>query len=311
MEESRYLVRFNSFFNSEKLSSTYKPVFVKSLISISDYDEQNLQRLVGQQWIKRENDKLRIDLNFIALRYIQYYWEFHFKFKLKQSHSPQDANINKIFRKLQNDPKTPSLKSLASDDFSTLRKEVIRNSIKPEVLIHLDKQKDLYERIPQEDYIIVAYSIVPFLKKYRAILIAATNYMITRYLEKINFVPRIAEKVSGSIPRNYLTDEEKNIILKMHNSCFYCGTKPSSECYCMDHVIPFNFIFQTEIFNIVPACLDCNSKKSDRLPTQEIFNKVKQRNRQLALRQDYTEDWYQKLYDSCVSAYHGNRLYFT
>jgi hypothetical protein len=159
------MVRFNSFFNSEKLSSTYKPVFVKSLIAISDYDEQNLQRLIGQQWIKRENDKLRVDLNFIALRYIQYYWEFYFKFKLKQSHSPQDANINKIFRKLQNDPKTPSLKSLASDDFSTLRKEVIKNSIKPEVLIHLDKQKDLYERIPNEDYILVDYRIAPFLKK--------------------------------------------------------------------------------------------------------------------------------------------------
>jgi hypothetical protein len=75
--------------------------------------------------------------------------------------------------------------------------------------------------------------------------------------------------------------------------------------------VSFNFIFQTEIFNIVPACPDCNSRKSERLPTQEIFDKVKQRNKQLGLRQDYTEDWYQKLYDSCVAAYHGNRLYFT
>jgi hypothetical protein len=53
--EERYLARFNSFFNSERLSSTYKPVFVKSLIAISEYDEQNSQRLIGQQqWIKRE-----------------------------------------------------------------------------------------------------------------------------------------------------------------------------------------------------------------------------------------------------------------
>ena len=27
-------------------------------------------------------------------------------------------------------------------------------------------------------------------------------------------------------PRIYLTDEEKNIILKIHDSCFYCGTMP-------------------------------------------------------------------------------------
>ena len=45
--EERYLARFNSFFSSEKLSSTYKPVFVISLIAISDYDEQNPQKLIA------------------------------------------------------------------------------------------------------------------------------------------------------------------------------------------------------------------------------------------------------------------------
>lgn len=107
--EDRYLLRFNTFFNSAILSLTVrnfqariKPVFVKSLIVISDYnEEQSLQRLVGQRWISRQNNKLRVDLNFIAIRYIQYFWEFYFKFKLKQSHSPQDANINRILRTLK------------------------------------------------------------------------------------------------------------------------------------------------------------------------------------------------------------------
>jgi hypothetical protein len=65
-KEDRHLLRFNTFFNSEKLSSTYKPVFVKSLIAISDYDEQNLHRLIGHKWITRHSDKLKVDLNFIA-----------------------------------------------------------------------------------------------------------------------------------------------------------------------------------------------------------------------------------------------------
>ena len=133
--------------------------------------------------------------------------------------------------------------------------------------------------------------------------------MITRYLEKINFVPRVAEKVSGSIPHTYLTTEEKQIILRMHDSCFYCNANALS--YYMDHVVPFNFIYQTEIFNIVPACINCNSKKSDRLPTQEIFDRVKDRNNKLRLRNDYTKDWYQKLYESCLTFYQGNRLPFS
>jgi len=307
-KEDRYLLRFNTFFNSEKLSSTYKPVFVKSLIAISDYDEQNLHRLIGHNWIKRKNDKLKVDLNFIAIGYIRCFWELYFKFRLKQSHSPQDANINRILRTLKDVPKTPTLSSLAGEEFSSLRQEVIRNSI-PEVLIHLDRQQDLYERVLHEDYIIVDYSIVHFFARYKAILIAALNFMITRYLEKINFVPRIAEKVSGIIPRTYLTNEEKETILKLHDSCFYCTAKTPN--YYMDHVVPFNFIYQTEVFNIVPACVNCNSRKSDRLPTQEIFNKVKERNRKMTLRADYTEDWYQKLYESCMASYHGARVYFS
>ena len=133
--------------------------------------------------------------------------------------------------------------------------------------------------------------------------------MITRYLEKINFVPRIAEKVSGKIPRTLLTYEEKQTILKIHDSCFYCNAKILN--YSLDHVVPFNFIYQTEIFNIVPSYINCNSLKSDRLPTQKIFDEVKIRNRRLTLREDYTEDWYQKLYESCAVTYHGTRPYFS
>ena len=54
-------------------------MFVKSLIAISDYDEQNLHRLIGHNWITRHNDKLRVDLNFIAIRYIQYFWNLYQK----------------------------------------------------------------------------------------------------------------------------------------------------------------------------------------------------------------------------------------
>ena len=80
---------------------------------------------------------------------------------------------------MKNIPKTPTMNSLA-EEFSSLRQEVIKNSIKPEVLIHLDRQRDLYERVLHEDYIIVDYIIVHFFARYKAILIAALNFMITR-----------------------------------------------------------------------------------------------------------------------------------
>jgi hypothetical protein len=72
---------------------------------------------------------------------------------------------------------------------------------------------------------------LPFIAKYKAILLAALNYMITRYLEKINFVTRIAEKVSGNIPRTGLTSKEKQIILRIHDSCLESGLENNSQIF--------------------------------------------------------------------------------
>jgi hypothetical protein len=193
--EEKYLSRFNTFFNSEKLSSTYKPVFLKSLFPISFYDNVTPKRLIGYQCFKTEGNKMNIDLNFIAIRSINFYWELYSKFKLRKSHSLQDANINRILQNVISDSRVPTLQALVGQNYSSLRTNVIKNSIKPEVLIHLDNKKELYESTSRENFITVNYSLVHFFTKYRDILIPGLNYTITRYLEKINLTPRIAEKV--------------------------------------------------------------------------------------------------------------------
>lgn len=104
-KEKNYLSRFNAFFSSERLSITYKPVFLKSLIPISEYTQDTIT-LVGSQWIQIKDKTLMVDLNFIAIRYLQFYWELYFKFNLRQSHSPKDANINRILKKIKNDLNT-------------------------------------------------------------------------------------------------------------------------------------------------------------------------------------------------------------
>ena len=97
---------------------------------------------------------------------------------------------------------------------------MINKSIKPEVLIHLDPVGDLYKQNIGNNSIIIDKWLVDFFQNYKGILLAALNFMITRYLEKINFVPRIAEKVAGSIPRTHLNNKEKTILLELNDSCF-------------------------------------------------------------------------------------------
>jgi hypothetical protein len=81
-----------------------------------------------------------------------------------------DLNISNSFLEIEKkDRKTPDLKTLASEQFTSLRKEVIRSSIMPEVLVHLDPRQELY----RQNYILLNLDIVAFFAKYKGIMIPA------------------------------------------------------------------------------------------------------------------------------------------
>jgi len=307
--ELDYLSKFNSFFNTAKFSSTYKLVFLKSIMDISEFDESNKKSVLGHDWIKQNGKVLRVDLDFIAVRYAKYYWDMFFKFRLRQSQHPDDVSIHKFFTKDGEPIRPPKIEDLASKDYDVLRKQIITASISPQVLKKLIGEIDFYKRIPYKPYIEFDSRIVSFLHKFRGILIPAINYHLTRYLEKRNSSLQIAEKVSGKVPRDYLTPKEKKYLMRFHKKCFYCD-KHDLDDYHIDHVIPFDYVFHTDVFNCVPACVDCNSSKSNRLPKEEFFDKVVIRNEKIKTKPNYSKEWYEKLYKDCIFEYHRKRKFF-
>lgn len=78
----------------------------------------------------------------------------------------------------------------------------------------------------------------------------------------------------GNIARAYVMEFQQG-------KCYYCGHrlddnndhKPRA-----DHFIPWVFVRNSLPENLVYACNNCNSNKSDRLPGISIFNKLLQRN---------------------------------
>jgi hypothetical protein len=255
-------------------------------------------------------DKLQVELDFLAIRFAKYYWDMYYRFRLRQSHNPTDVNIHKFFKDTdKNLLRPPTLEDLADKEHQELRRNIIKRSIKPEVLGKLNKDLGLYEIVKGKNYILFEHGIVEFFQKFKGILNPAINYVLTRYLERINFSPRIAEKVRGTPTRDHLTRREKEELLKFHgNACFYCVR--AVDIYHIDHVIPFDYLFSTELFNSVIACASCNSKKLNRLPNEEIFTKVLDRNKKLSMPSGYDQQWYQNLYRKCVAEYHGKREYF-
>lgn len=81
-------------------------------------------------------------------------------------------------------------------------------------------------------------------------------------------VIRFIHKVAGFFGKRAIKFNRKNVWLRDHNQCQYCGTKVTMSEFTYDHVTPLSQGGKTVWENIVVSCLRCNQKKAGRTPTQ-------------------------------------------
>ena len=105
-EYCRYVAMFDKFFRSASMASTYKPMFVRALADVGGHDRDDL---IGRRWIHLGGGRVRLDLDFVAVRLAKYYWDMDAAFEVR--HTPErmadhknpwhDIAIIKIVRKQQ------------------------------------------------------------------------------------------------------------------------------------------------------------------------------------------------------------------
>lgn len=79
----------------------------------------------------------------------------------------------------------------------------------------------------------------------------------------IRFVKKVYAFFSRAIRRN-----RRNLWLRDHGKCQYCGKKVSASEFEEEHVIPRSQGGQTNWENLVVSCTPCNQRKKDRTPEQ-------------------------------------------
>lgn len=299
----KMISEFNRFFSSKTLASTYKPTFVKCLLDLGDYNEYE-----GSEWVESNVDRLTVDLNFVAARFLRYYHPLKFKFKLKQEATPKTIAIYRILEEystLIGTKSTPSKKELSSEKFSEMRQKAIKDGIKPQVLKKLLNDCKIYTISKGSNSIEIKKDIVKFMKDNKKVLESALNHMISGYLEKCNSSPNISTKLEERIPRTVLGKSDFQKIISMQtSSCFYCKSEGTE--FAQEHFIPWNFLYQTEDYNIVASCKKCNSSKHDKLPERRFLDLIIQRNKELSnLPMGYSDEFMRNLYENCRTEYHG------
>ena len=123
---------------------------------------------------------------------------------------------------------------------------------------------------------------VTFFQKYNRILEKVIILEWAKFLEKFNNTPKLIEKTEGGkierdpVKARKFTDALKDAGFK---TCFYNESHNLTEGEIhADHVIPFSYMREDEIWNYVLSCDKCNLAKSDYLPPQEFLDKLIDRN---------------------------------
>ncbi len=296
---------FNRFFKSKSLASTYKPTLVKCLLDLGDFQSNE-----GGQWVKKNGDVYIVDLNFIAARFLRYYHPLRFKFKLKQEATKKRIAIYSILEEYEEQlgiKSTPSKKMMCSEKFKEMReKTIINGAIKQQVLPKLRKDCNIYTINKGSKSIKIKKEAIDFMRDNKKLLEAALNHMIAEYLEKCNSSPNISTKLEEKIARTTLKKDKFQKIIEMQKfCCFYCGNKEKS--FAQEHFLPWNFLFQTENYNIIAACQRFNSSKNDKLPHGKYLEKIVERNMKMnELPMGYSEEFMRNMYESCRLEYHGS-----
>ncbi|MDI1496322.1 MAG: hypothetical protein K8823_1630 [Cenarchaeum symbiont of Oopsacas minuta] len=170
MRSKKYNEMFQNFYDHGKMDSTYKGVFLYALTDVGRYGDKNL---IGKEFLQQEGNKIKMQLDFIAIRFARYYWEIynsgirHMPERMADI-DPQRDNIN-IIKIIKNETEKhntiPDLQKLASSNMETFRKNVIAKTIRNEVLNNLlTDLNGLYEKNPRQNSITFDIELVEFLK---------------------------------------------------------------------------------------------------------------------------------------------------
>lgn len=286
----KYIGDWLRIIESMKYDNTYKLAWGRALVECVYYEQY-----------ETKDNKVIVNLENIARNMLKYYWNQSFFFALKQSpyedKSPVIVQItneliecfisingsmipmwfDKAEEKLGKELNA-SIKKIASrlhENVSWRFKRVDNEILEIYEYDYINKAKYVY--FNKED--------AELLKEYALVISKLLNYKWAQLLEKYNYAPKIINKVNSisetKLRRESLT-KYKNELMKQFTDGvaidFYSGKPLEDNDISVDHVIPWSFMYSDDIWNLVLTSKSNNSSKSNSIPSEEVINRLKERN---------------------------------
>ena len=272
--------------------NTYKLAWGRAIIECVSLDELFV-----------DDENITISFYSIASKMIKYYWNQLFFFQLKQSPYSNKSpiicqEVEKLidFYKKESGSNIPVWFNVAEEFINKKDVKILDKSINKVVkTLHENvawrfkniegKTIEIYDYAKDRDYISIKKENRYSIQEYSIIISKLLNYKWAQLLEKYNYAPKILSKVNGiseaKIKRNSLSKYKEELLKEFEGKQiidFYTGKPLSKDNISIDHVIPWSFMYSDDIWNLVITSRTANSKKSNIIPSDEIIERLKERN---------------------------------
>lgn len=281
-EDELFSAILTVFSQKSKKTNTYKFALIKAILDNLYNADANLV----------------ISFDDLFLKFAAVYWTLVTKHHLHQqpvSEFYKGSNIEQILYKFKDDNSIPDdtpYQSLGDELLGKLVKIVKRDCSKYVIgALYQDTNKLLYSFDKQAGFIKLNPLMYMFLCKRKSVIEKLNYYHFAKFLEKIesnsNHADGLLSKIDESAKRTNLSFFLKILYEASEDRlCFYCEKELNLDkkdkngviLIDVDHFIPWSFIKDDRLWNMVLSCPDCNKKKSDKLPSHQALDRLKNRN---------------------------------
>ena len=145
-----------------------------------------------------------------------------------------------------------------------------------------DTNRLFYSFSKKEEWIQINPVMYEFVCKHKVMIEKLNYYEWARFLERVNeetVAVKLLNKIDESSKRNNLAIYRQILYEEFESkTCFYCGKQLSPDKIDVDNFIPWSFIKDDNLWNLVLACPTCNRRKNDKLPDEQYLDALVERN---------------------------------
>ena len=248
-----------------------------------------LLRSLAAFGLKPGDGEVVVEIDWLAEKFVELFWPLTLRFNIRQATVPDKDPV--VMRYIRNEasalvlsPEMPlrDFRKMYSDRYAKLVPKVARNAFGDVIpRFHTvgwgNVTPPLYEA--SREGIRISANARAFLQRnHKAIDLLAIGSWV-KFTEKFTSAPRLYEKIQGLAFKRSALKPYREFFQSVlgESECFYCGgsTLPKSH---VDHVIPWSFVAEDKVWNLILACSKCNSEKSSRTPADHCVTKLVRRN---------------------------------